>query len=171
MSRPSVEDDKIHFVECLERLGGSAGNVTLRTQLNWEDDRYWRTHSLLLDEGRIVRGRGKGGSVTLVKREQGPPVSPPASAGSPEPSTVGQVDREYDLYEPMKIAIGSGWIKERGFDEAVVEVTGLPGRRNTGGTWTRPDLAVLAVKAYPYLPGRIFDIITFEVKNPTPLMC
>ena len=29
----------------------------------------------------------------------------------------------------------------------------------------RPDLAVLAVKAYPYLPGRIFDIITFEVKK------
>ena len=37
--------------------------------------------------------------------------------------------------------------------------------RYTGGTWTRPDLAVVGTKAYPYLPGRDFQIVTFEVKT------
>jgi hypothetical protein len=40
----------------------------------------------------------------------------------------------------------------------------MPGRRNTGGSWTRPDVSVLATKAYPYLPHKSFEIITFEIK-------
>jgi hypothetical protein len=40
----------------------------------------------------------------------------------------------------------------------------MRGRASTGGKWTRPDISLLAVKAYPYLPHRYFDIVTFEVK-------
>jgi hypothetical protein len=166
MSRPTVEADKVIFVDNLVQLGGSAGNVSLRERLRWSEDRYWRTHSTLLDEGAIIRGRGKGGSVTLVGSEDNPAnVTPAPNIGGVSMISEPAILKEVDLYEPAKVAIETGWIKERGFDEAVVEVTGLPGRRYTGGTWTRPDLAVVATKAYPYLPGRDFQIVTFEVKT------
>jgi hypothetical protein len=76
-----------------------------------------------------------------------------------------QERREADLYEPAKGQIESGWVRERSFDEAVVEVTGIQGRRYTGGLWTRPDIAVVAIRSFPYLPGKIFDLITFEIKK------
>ena len=34
----------------------------------------------------------------------------------------------------------------------------------TGGKWSRPDIAMATVSTYPYLPGRHFDVITFEIK-------
>lgn len=167
MARPTFEAERGEFVAKLREMGGSAGNVRLRERLGWGEDRYWRTHGSLLDEGTILRGRGKGGSVTLVDgmitgEDAGLPSEISLEAISPE---AGVVVRELDLYAPAKRAIEDGWIRERGFDEALVEITGLAGRRHTGGTWTRPDLAVLATKAYPYLPGRFFEVITFEVKK------
>jgi hypothetical protein len=38
------------------------------------------------------------------------------------------------------------------------------GRRSTGGRWTRPDVTVATLSTYPYVPGRHFDVITFEIK-------
>jgi hypothetical protein len=167
MPRPTIEDDEAAFVKTLTQLGRSAGNVRLRERLGWTDDRYWRTHSSLLDEGKVIRGRGKGGSVALIEGNEGAAEAATISSTGGV-STVSEpvaVPREVDLYEPAKAAIEAGWIKERGFDDAIVEITALPGRRYTGGTWTRPDLAVVATKAYPYLPGRSFEIVTFEVKT------
>jgi type I restriction enzyme M protein len=86
MTRPTVEDDKHAFAEQLAKLGGYSGNVRLRGELQWTEERYWRTHSILLDEGSIVRGRGKGGSVTLIQIENATPneeiaVAPVATPG------------------------------------------------------------------------------------------
>jgi hypothetical protein len=163
MSRPTVDEDKVKFLDRLKEFNGYAGNTRLRKKLSWEEDRYWRTHAILIDEATIARGRGKGGSVNLINDLGG--SSGPDSVKEVVSHPEAKPRRELDLYEPAKLTIESGWARERGYDERVVEVTGLPGRRATGGTWTRPDLAVLAVKAYPYLPGRYFEIITFEVKT------
>src|ERR1035441_4896420 len=46
----------------------------------------------------------------------------------------------------------------------VVEVTARQGRRETGGTWTRPDIVAAALRVFPHVPGKFFDLITFEVK-------
>lgn len=161
MGRPSVDQDKVSFLEKLKALGGTAGNVSLRAELYWDDERYWRTHGLLSDEGVIARGRGKGGSVSIVSTSDDPGVE----SLNPIGTLVNVAARELDLYEPAKFTIETTWVKERSFDDHMVEVTALPGRRNTGGTWTRPDISVLATKAYPFLPDRIFEIITFEVKS------
>jgi BarA-like signal transduction histidine kinase len=45
-----------------------------------------------------------------------------------------------------------------------VEVTAQQGSRLTGGKWTRPDITVASSRTFPYVPGRHFDVITFEVK-------
>lgn len=92
----------------------------------------------------------------------GPGTFDPESEPTP---SMDEVHREQDLYEPAKIVIEETWVREKAYDDHLVEVTAQPGRRSTGGTWTRPDVSVLAVKAYPYLPDRVFEIITFEVKT------
>lgn len=163
MPRPTVDQDLETFVAALRDGGGSLGNQSLRTRLNWSEDRYWRTHGLLADAGAIVRGRGKGGSVSVVEEE--PVIA--TDAVSAELVITAHADErpELELYEPARRVIEETWVRERAFDDHLVEVTALPGRRNTGGTWTRPDVSVLATKAYPYLPGRTFELITFEVKT------
>ena len=42
------------------------GNAALRSGLGWEEDRYGRVKSQLVDENKIIVGRGRGGSVGLA---------------------------------------------------------------------------------------------------------
>jgi hypothetical protein len=63
MARPSFDEDRRTFLAALKRAGAMVGNKSFREQLGWKEDRYWKVHSLLLEAGLIVRGRGRGGSV------------------------------------------------------------------------------------------------------------
>ena len=164
MSRPTLDDDSGRFIEKLEEAGGSSSNPSLRAVLTWTEARYWRTHAQLADAGRIIRGRGYGGSVSLVPEA----IDVEQANDSVEDiieNSATIVRKELDLYNPAKDVIETSWVRERAFDSYLVEITALPGRRNTGGTWTRPDISVLASKAYPYLPNRFFEIVTFEIKS------
>jgi hypothetical protein len=71
--------------------------------------------------------------------------------------------RERDLYTPMKQNIQAKWIKRFAFDQVLVEETHSQGSRNTGGTFTRPDITVAGIRRYVYLPKRL-EIVTFEIK-------
>jgi hypothetical protein len=46
----------------------------------------------------------------------------------------------------------------------VLEETAKQGRRDTGGTWSRPDIVVVSVSNYPFVPGKHLDVTTFEIK-------
>ena len=162
MPRPTIDQDQEQFLAALNAEGGSLGNQSLRTGLNWNEDRYWRTHGLLVDKGVILRGRGKGGSVSVIEEE---PAIENGAIAADAPSIHRDELPELELYRPAKKVIEETWVRERAFDDHLVEITAFPGRRHTGGTWTRPDISVLATKAYSYLPGRTFELITFEVKT------
>lgn len=58
------------FLEKLRELAGDEqkliGNTSVREALGWDDDRYKRVKSQLLDEKLIVIGRGYGGTVGLA---------------------------------------------------------------------------------------------------------
>jgi len=41
-------------------------NKAVREALDWDDDHYWRVRQELIDEGRVVARRGKGGTVNLT---------------------------------------------------------------------------------------------------------
>ncbi len=71
-----MEALKRKLLEALAARGGSAGNQALRNDLGVADGTYTALVDLLVREGRIVRGRGRGGSVRLVE--------PAAAAGAPE---------------------------------------------------------------------------------------
>ena len=143
----------------LQELNGSAGNKALREKLDWNEEKYWEVHSRAVDLGKIVRGRGKGGSVSIAGDG-----SDEVAELEVESSLVAEQVRERDLYDPARDIIRKSWSKSQGFDEFVVEVTADKGRAKTGGKWTRPDVALLGMRAFPFLPGRYFDIVTFEIK-------
>ena len=63
---------RTNFLAALKALGGSAGNAALRERLGWDEATYAAVKQGLLDEGTIVSGRGRGGSVALAGREDRP---------------------------------------------------------------------------------------------------
>ncbi len=66
MARPSLDQDAKTFVATLRELGSAAGNGALRTALGWSESRYWKVHSSLIEAAKIIKGRGRGGSVSLA---------------------------------------------------------------------------------------------------------
>lgn len=67
MARPSTADDMKTFLSAIPR-NQRIGNIALRSALGWSDTRYWRIHGNLVENGRIVRGRGRGGTVARLTR-------------------------------------------------------------------------------------------------------
>lgn len=63
----STEKKANRFISTLEAMGGSAGNLRLREVLGWQESTYDSAKRRLIEEGRIVPGRGRGGSVSLAK--------------------------------------------------------------------------------------------------------
>jgi hypothetical protein len=45
-----------------------------------------------------------------------------------------------------------------------VEIIARQGRRSTGGTWSRPDLVSVEIRNFLYIPTKILEVTTFEVK-------
>jgi hypothetical protein len=65
MARPTISDDSKKFVTALRKVD-SIGNARLRETLGWNETRYWKVHADLFEKGKIVKGRGRGGSVSLA---------------------------------------------------------------------------------------------------------
>lgn len=139
------------FLTALEQAGGSSGNGSLRKGLDWDEEFYWKVQGQLIENGQIVPGRGKGGSVRLTKAE------------AESSSLPNENIREADLYVPLKASIEKKWINKFGIDDVLVEDTHARGGKKTGGKFTRPDITAAGIRKYRYLPKRL-EILTFEVK-------
>ena len=151
--------------ELLSRVpedGTTVGNASLLRQLGWQEDVYWEVRNKLLDKGLITTERGRGGSIRRIKKET------PASEGPAEgPARPGQAAGEVpedSLYDPVAKILRESWVKDQRLDDFVLEITAKQGRRDTGGTWSRPDIVVASVSNYPFVPGKHLDISTFEIK-------
>lgn len=100
----SLETQTQRFIQTLLELGGSAGNGKLSDALGWADSTYQRVKSHLIDQGKIVPGRGRGGSVALVQtatrtaRKAGPAdeavVQPTTPPPPPKAATTTSKDTE-----------------------------------------------------------------------------
>ena len=69
------------FLAVLAEMDGSAGNQRLREALGWAESTYDRVKTELVEQGRIVPGRGRGGSVSLAATI--PSAKPAAPAKAP----------------------------------------------------------------------------------------
>lgn len=155
--------------------GKSIGNASLRERLavafpndNFTREDYFDLRNSLRTEGRLETGRGKGGSVhrviTAVQALEGMAAPAPVTTEVTEAPEPPPEPREADLYQPFKNAIETGYVPDNDLKPWICEVTAAQGRRNTGGRWTRPDVSLVAQQTFPYVPNKIFQVITFEIK-------
>ncbi|MBT8226892.1 MAG: hypothetical protein HKP61_13185 [Dactylosporangium sp.] len=152
--------------------GATSSNLSLQRQLGWDADRYFRSRDALVDMGLVVRGRGRGGVVRRVLGESSVveerTVAVVMDVGADTRTTAATVEavikNELVLYQPMRQVIATGWAKDHRRDPLAVEVTALQGRRATGGTWSRPDIVSVEVRAFAYVPGKYLEVATYEVK-------
>lgn len=82
MVREALRD---RFVQVLTDAGGSAGNGRLLAELGWQEDTYQSVRDSLLEDGTVVVGRGRGGSVKLASLDQAQALSAPRAA-APSPA-------------------------------------------------------------------------------------
>ena len=68
MSRPTLDADRKVFLSAVPKKSETIGNGALRNELGWNESRYWKVHHSLVEDGRIIRGRGRGGSVRRAAR-------------------------------------------------------------------------------------------------------
>jgi DNA repair exonuclease SbcCD ATPase subunit len=64
-STPPSGDTETAFLDTLRAQGGSAGNLTLRTALGWDESTYELVKNSLIGRRIIIAGQGRGGSVKI----------------------------------------------------------------------------------------------------------
>ena len=168
------------FLSALQAHGGRAGNTSLIRELEWAKDKYWSIHRQLFDEGIIEKGKGYGGTVILAQkseetRHSAEPTSDKPVAQEPKNEEIfgakndglaEEFSKELQLYPPVKKQIVANWgFRKQQLDDLHCEITAQQGRRDTRGSWTRPDLILIGKRKYEFLPQSVFELISFEVKH------
>jgi hypothetical protein len=166
----ALEKALLHEIEEIENSGRRAGNISLQKILKpkgWSEDQYWQIRDRLVDKSQLERGGGKGGSVRIVKPAAAPASGPttqapyaPEPAAQPAPARL----REDELYDPVAETLRSAWVKDMRYGDVLLDVTARQGKRDTGGKWTRPDITLATMTTLLYVPGKLFDVVTFEIK-------
>lgn len=159
--------DEEYFMERLPVDGQRIGNYRLMGELQWDEDKYWRVRDRLYDEGKLVLGRGRGGSVSRIAPPTLlPTVDVPIPSVSPvaNDSSASVITSESELYLPVNDTLSKHWAQFRRLDKFESSVTASQGRRQTGGTWTRPDITGISERRYTYVQGVHIDVWTFEIK-------
>lgn len=171
MSLQGKTDDEIRamqeaLVAKVRELGGRAGNTRLLRELGWPEDDYWAIRDKVVDLGLLRRYRARGGAVEIVQSAAAEEPPEAIDLGQQPQLAVDQAQqpREKDLYKPMAEVLRGPWAKDRRLKHKIVEIPPSLGRKDTGGPWTRPDVIVAALRVFSYLPGKYFDLITFEIK-------
>jgi hypothetical protein len=170
------EEYKQRLYELTPADGKSVGNVSLRELLStafpdetFTRDDYFELRNSLRTDGKFETGRGRGGSVHRLLSSAVEPTELAVGLAPTTTEAVGPAEtipeqREADLYGPFKTAVESGYVPDNDLKPWICEITAAQGRRNTGGRWTRPDLALVAQQTFPYVPNKIFQVVTFEIK-------
>lgn len=155
----ALSDDEISLFKNVPENGESIGNKSLRQLLTWEEEKYWTIRDGLVLKGFISTGMGRGGSVFRLLE-----VTVPDKNISVIPNTdTTEYLAERDLYSPVSDALNK-WAKELQFTSYFIEDVSSQGSRRTGGVWTRPDLVLVNVGSYQYVPNKFLEVVTFEVK-------
>ncbi len=156
-SQIKLSSDARKLLELVPIDGNFIGNTTLekRSRLG---ARYWEVRQELLDKGLLTRGKGRGGSVARVEKG--------ASVALPKKGKL-LVRRESELYEPLQTWLKDSWGKDvESGDFFDARITGTArNRKRASGQWSRPDVTLVQVNSYDYLPQPVLEVTTFEVKK------
>ena len=158
MTRTSDND---FLLKKIPEDGKFIGNKALRTILNWEPEKYFRVRNRLVESGELQVGQGKGGSVGLF-----PEFVPSAATRRPTEAKLKPTP-ESKYYAPICEGLKNQWVKATfpSLTDFQIQITANRGSLDTGGVWTRPDIAVYGYGAHRFFPGRTYDLISFEIKK------
>ncbi len=147
------------LLELVPLDGTFIGNTTLQRRSNL-GKRYWKVQRELVSEGFLSRGKGRGGSVARLAAEG-------EAALFVRKKGKAFVRKESELYDPLKNWLAEEWGKDvEAGDFFEVLVTGTPKRKKkSSGKWSRPDVTLVQVNSYDYLPQPVLEVTTFEVKK------
>lgn len=161
--------DADYFLNKLPDDGSPIGNISFMAKLGWEHkpDKYWEIRDQLLAENLIGVGRGKGGSVfQIIQADQEEKVQKEI-----EETITSNISNDYsvesDLYNDFQATLLKNYIKALSKANFISEITAAQGSRSTGGVWTRPDIVVITVDEFQFIPGKVFNIFSFELKHTT----
>lgn len=158
-SAPILNAEEQALLDKIPPDGSNIGNITVRRALGWDEAKYWPIRDSLYTKGYVGLFRCRGGG---VRRIFGLTATPTVTARAAHATESQKSESEY--YADLETTLREQWAKDMGLENYLVQVTAQQGRRDTGGAWTRPDIVLVSVTNYRYIPGRQLDVNTFEVK-------
>ena len=159
MTKKELSEAAQRLLQLIPKDGSFVGNTTLRRKSELIDG-YWPVRNELEHAGLITLGKGRGGSVAL--QLSATPITVPSDREE------NLVQDESDLYEPLKTLLDEDWGSEAKETEDFFELrvtASAKGRQRDSGQWSRPDLTLVEVNTFEYLPGANLEVTTFEVKK------
>jgi hypothetical protein len=165
---PDLTDDQKALLNLLPPVPQMVTNQKIRVALGWDEERYFPVRNLLKDAGLLITGRGRGGLVGRPSPSNDEleiiPVDPTAAPEAIVEQVKKTRQREDELYPPLIATLETAWALDKGLKPIKVKRTAYMGARQTFGRWSRPDISVLLVKEFNFLPPEI-EVHTFEVKT------
>lgn len=178
IDKDTIERLKSILMKLVPDNGTAIGNVTLielfikevrKQKIRIKKEYYWDVRNQLILDGLLEKGRGRGGSVYKI------PLEPtPLKKGKSDflamlaTSTFANhlAEGEANLYAPFRKMLAEYWTKDIGLKDGqwIVEETANQGGKQTGGKWTRPDITLVAIRDYEFIPTKTIEITTFEIK-------
>jgi hypothetical protein len=146
-------------------LEGFVPNRRIIEHLGWSHDRYWEVRSRLINEGQLVVGKGKGGTISRAQDEGEEEEEEESQENVREDERVGKRGPESRLYPELAEALTTGWASLQKLERPIVE--NCARLRGNKGMWKNPDLLMVAQRPYDLIGARyLVEIWTFEVKPP-----
>lgn len=126
MDQSAIADIKRALLRALPKDGTTVGNIRLRKELSEalgteiDEAEYEAARDALVDEGRVAKGRGRGGSVYLLEGQEAPSLTlaskeVPADANKPKPRQSSIPIQQRAVGQPAKPKS-----KGEGFEQKVV---------------------------------------------------
>jgi len=130
------------------------GKIKQLDNVEITDDEYWAIRNALIDDGKIACGRGRGGSIYLV---------PPNTDLEADANCDNRGKAERKLYPDILKIIEGPWALSRNHVEensfaCITAYAKVPGK------WRNPDLSMVSIVGYDFIPGKTMELTTFEVK-------
>ena len=146
-----------HFMAAIPADGERISKTEHLGILQWDDPFYESTKRELIATQQIRRVHGPGFAIARGVAET------PCEPREPQ-AEDRDYPNEHSLYDSIFAVIRDTWVREQNFDRSLVEITATGGAKSTG-SWSRPDITVVAKRSYRFVPRRELEVITFEIKH------
>jgi hypothetical protein len=159
--------DRDRLLAVLPQDGQFVTNKEVRDQLHLKEDRYWEVRQQLLDDRKIIIGRGYGGRVALKQDAQQLSEEHKQPTPTETHEEIAGIEEEFkaesNLYKPFADAIRK-ISQDEGLDQTIVQVTAWATKKKNLGPWTQPDICRISIQNLMYLKQKIVELTTYEIK-------